>query len=250
VQVLPGGCRVIGSDEGETLTDENCRSRKLISRKCGARQIAQTINEYATGRSPTMVNPQAEEVLYAVSGRGICHIGGIEYKLQAGVGAYIPPAIPYSVENRGPEKLIVVSVCCPEDDQRHIVKESQMGAHGGTDAQRRIVHENDRQAIPVADRRFKLLVDKDVGCERVTQFIGFIPPSKAPFHYHTYEEAIFILEGRGIAHVEGGSCEFGPGTSIYLPVGLRHCLENPGPEAVRLLGVFYPSGSPAVAYEK
>lgn len=31
--------------------------------------------------------------------------------------------------------------------------------------------------------------------------------------------------------------------------GVLHCLENPGPSPIRLLGVFYPSGSPGAAYE-
>ena len=247
---LPGGCRVFDANEGETVTQGNWAYRILICRKNGAKYVAQTISEYGAGRSPALVNPQAEEVLYVVRGSGRCHIAGFAYGLQPAAGVYIPTTAPYSVENPGPEKLVVVSVCCPEDDQRHIVAEAPEIPGTGGEAPRRVVQERDRQPIPVGERRFKLMVDKDLGCQRVTQFIGFIPPSKAPFHYHTYEEAIFILEGAGIVHIEQGSCAFGPGTSIYLPIGLRHCLENPGPTPVRLLGVFYPSGSPGEAYEK
>jgi len=75
-----------------------------------------------------------------------------------------------------------------------------------------------------------------------------IPPGTSPHHYHTYEEAIFILEGHGIVWCDGESCEFSAGTSIYLPIGQRHMLENTGDDNVRLLGVFYPSGSPATRY--
>ena len=114
---------------------------------------------------------------------------------------------------------------------------------------RLVIHEREREAIPSGDRRFKYLVDKDLGCRQVTQFLGYIPLSKAPFHSHTYEEAIYILQGEGVVHTDDGSSEFGPGTSIYLPPGARHCLENPGPGTVRLLGVFYPSGSPATRYD-
>jgi mannose-6-phosphate isomerase-like protein (cupin superfamily) len=203
-----------------------------------------------------------------VRGQGACHLGGFPYGLEPGVGVYVPPNTPYHMENPGPEKLVVVAVCCPEDEQRRIIDRSpeepaaalrpasrdslpstQWSSGQAGQAPRRTVREQERPPIPVADRHFKLLVNEELGCQRVTQFVGFIPPSKAPFHYHTYEEAIYILEGEGIVHVEGGSCAFAPGTSIYLPVGLRHCLENPGPAPVRLLGAFYPSGSPAVAYE-
>jgi mannose-6-phosphate isomerase-like protein (cupin superfamily) len=249
MELLPGGCRVFGAGDGEIVREGIWTSRTVICRKNGAKYITQTINEYGAGRSPCLVNPQGEEVLYVMSGSGLCHIAGFDYDLQPAVGVYIPPGAPYSVENRGPGKLLVVSVCCPEDDQRQIVKEPHANSGGRGEPPGRVVREEDRQLIAVGDRHFKLLVDKDLGCQRVTQFIGFIPLSKAPFHYHTYEEVIFILEGAGIVHVEEASCQFGPGTSIYLPMRLWHCLENPEPASVRLLGVFYPSGSPAAAYE-
>ncbi len=249
MQLLAGGCRVFRPNEGETVQEGNWASRILICKKNGAKYISQTVNEYGPGQSPVLLNPRAEEVLYVVSGTGICRIAGFDYDLQPAVGVYIPPGARYSIENRGPEKLLVVSVCCPEDGQRQILGKlpEDSGARG--EPPPRVVREQDRQQIPVGDRQFKLLVDKDLGCQHVTQFIGFIPTSKAPFHYHTYEEAIFILEGTGIVHMKEESCEFNPGTSIYLPVGVWHCLENPGPASVRLLGVFYPSGSPAAAYE-
>ena len=41
----------------------------------------------------------------------------------------------------------------------------------------------------------------------------------------------------------------GPGSCIYLPRRQVHCVENTGPGELRLLGVFYPAGSPAVRYE-
>lgn len=246
---LPGGCRVFSPDDGLQVTKGNWTSRILISRKSGAKFIAETINEYNIGRSPLVVNPQAEEVLYVVSGSGVCRIAGFDYGLEPGVGVYIPPDTPYGIENHGPTKLTVVAVCCPEDDTRHVGGEVAPTLAVRGEAPCRTVREQDRQPIPVGERRFKLMVNQDLGCQRVTQFIGFIPPSKAPFHCHPYEEAIFILEGAGIVHVEGGTCEFGLATSIYLPIGLRHCLENPSSTPVRLLGAFYPSGSPSQAYE-
>ncbi len=271
MEFLSGGCRVFGPDDGEAVQRGTWNCRTLICRQRGARDIAEMVSEYAAGRSPVTINPGAEEVLYVVSGRGAAHLDGFAYPLEPGVGVYVPPGAPYQVENLGAEKLTLVAVCCPEDEQRRVLDKppeipapalhpasrdslrstlrssGQAGQAGA--GPRRTVREQERPPIPVADRHFKLLVTEDLGCRRVTQFIGFIPPSKAPFHYHTYEEAIYILEGEGIVHVEGASCAFGPGTSIYMPVGLRHCLENPGTEPVRLLGAFYPSGSPAVAYE-
>jgi mannose-6-phosphate isomerase-like protein (cupin superfamily) len=225
----------------------------LVCRKNGARHIAQRVSEYALGCSPAVVNPQAEEVLYVVSGRGTCRVNGFPYDLESRSGIFIPGGAAYSWENLGPENLVLVGVCCPEDDQRHIVENAQPAnpQHSALSPPNLVVREQDREPMRAGkDRKFWLLVDQDRGCRQITQFVGFVPPSKAQFHYHTYEEAIYILEGAGIVHTGNAHCEYGPGTCIFLPVGVRHCLENPGPGPVRLLGVFYPSGSPAAAYEK
>jgi mannose-6-phosphate isomerase-like protein (cupin superfamily) len=39
-----------------------------------------------------------------------------------------------------------------------------------------------------------------------------------------------------------------PGTCIYLPRQVNHSLKNLEATPIRLLGVFHPSGSPAVRY--
>ena len=112
------------------------------------------------------------------------------------------------------------------------------------------MHEDERETIRAGkDRLFRYLIHTDLGCTQITQFAGWIPPSKAPIHYHTYEEGIFILEGHGIVHMDEESCEFSPGSSVYFPIGVRHCVENPGDSTIKLLGAFYPSGSPGAAYE-
>lgn len=246
---LPGGCLVFGPEEGSTERIGTLASRAVLTRALGAKYISQRINRYGPGRSPLVTNPSAEEVHYVVSGSGTCHLGGFDYALGPGTGVFVPPSAPFGVENRGSADLVTVAVCCPEESARQLDERPWPGPQTGG-APDLLVHEEGRREIPVRDRKFRLLVDTEFGCRQVTQFLGFIPPSQAPFHYHTYEEAIHILEGEGTVHVDGGSAPFGPGTNIFLPIGLHHCLENPGTGWVRLLGVFYPSGSPAAAYER
>jgi mannose-6-phosphate isomerase-like protein (cupin superfamily) len=248
---LPGGCWVLGSKEGWAVERGTWLSRQVVTRAQGARFIAQAINEYARGRSPLVTNPTAEEVHYVVRGAGRCRIANFHYEVRPGTGFYVPPSAAFGVENPGPGNLVTVSVCCPQDQQdARRVEEREWLPPAKTGAPSYTVREEEREAILVRDRKFKLMVDTELGCRQVTQFIGFIPPSQAPLHHHTYEEAIYILEGSGILHVEGGSCPFAPGASIFLPIRLRHCLENPGPAWIRLLGFFYPSGSPGAAYER
>ena len=83
----------------------------------------------------------------------------------------------------------------------------------------------------------------------MTQFVGSIPPGRAPDHFHEYEEVLFILRGEGRMWAGTISTPIEFGSCIYLPRKQVHCVENTGAGELRLLGVFYPAGSPAVRYE-
>jgi mannose-6-phosphate isomerase-like protein (cupin superfamily) len=98
--------------------------------------------------------------------------------------------------------------------------------------------------MPTADRWYRVLIDSEV-----TQFVGSIPPGRAPDHFHEYEEVLFILRGEGRMWTEARSTPIEYGSCIYLPRKQVHCVENTGTGELRLLGVFYPAGSPAVRYE-
>jgi len=92
------------------------------------------------------------------------------------------------------------------------------------------------------DREFRVLLSEGL---TVTQFAGLIPPGRAPQHQHSYDEVVHVLAGNGVAHLPAGATGIGPGTSVYLPPHTPHCLENRGPDLLRVLGVFHPAGSPA-----
>ena len=177
MKVLAGGCRVYEAGEGELAAHGPWTARTVMSRASGTTLITQTINDYAVGTAPGVVNPQSEEVLYVVRGAGFCRLDGYAYPLRPGVGMFIPPGSPYSIENRGTETLHTVSACCPEDTGRRI-GDAPVAERGGEPA-RRSVHEDEREAIRAGrDRVFRYLVHTDVGCREVTQFVGWIPKSQ------------------------------------------------------------------------
>ena len=64
------------------------------------------------------------------------------------------------------------------------------------------------------------------GSAQVTQFIGMIPRSKAPEHFHTYEEAICILSGCGEMWAGDSHAPVRPGSVIFLPRKQPHCLHE------------------------
>lgn len=79
------------------------------------------------------------------------------------------------------------------------------------------------------------------GLSRTGVSIVRIPPGKESFVYHAHqceEEWIYILSGRGVAEVDGGEHEVGPGDFMGFPTpSVAHHLRNPGPdELVYLMG--------------
>lgn len=96
------------------------------------------------------------------------------------------------------------------------------------------------------DRRFRVLFGPGRGCAAATQFVGEIPPGRAPEHSHPYDEVVLILAGQGVVHTGGGTVHpLTAGSCVHLPPGQPHCLENTGDEPLMVLGVFHPGGSPA-----
>ncbi|UCG73877.1 MAG: cupin domain-containing protein, partial [Chromatiales bacterium] len=82
----------------------------------------------------------------------------------------------------------------------------------------------------------------------VTQFIGEIPTSRAAHHRHLYEETITILNGEGFLWTDETKTPVRPGDTIFLPRKQHHSLECTTSDGMRLVGVFYPSMSPAINY--
>jgi mannose-6-phosphate isomerase-like protein (cupin superfamily) len=108
----------------------------------------------------------------------------------------------------------------------------------------------DCEVETTGDRKFRVLFGPGRGCATATQFVGEIPPGRAPDHSHPYDEVVLVLEGEGIVHVDGGQHALSPGTCTHLPPGLLHCLENTGSGMLRVLGVFHPADSPAAKLEQ
>ena len=243
METLHGGAAVI-NDGDYTHSEGTRRYRVPVSRQMGAHDIAQSVSIYAPGLAPARRNPVAEEVLYVVSGEGACLIDGHRYRLAPGTAVYVPPASVCQIDSLA--EMLIVSVRCPEDESETV---EAIAALPRDTNPLRTVREADQNAIPTGDRTFKLLINQAMGASRVTQFAGVIPPGRAPMHHHTYEEAIYVVEGEGRVWTESGSADFRAGSSIYLPRGVSHCLENTGTTEIRLLGVFHPSGSPATRYD-
>lgn len=235
--VLKGGCRVSTMHEGTPHVSGSLKVWNQVSKAHGAEAISLRILEFAPGASPNLRNREYDEVLYLLEGSCTIFIDGSAYEVGPETGIYLRPGQTLSVNNTGPDLVRFVSCQSPRLDQPVRSEVSP------------IVKLSDRRALPTADRWYRVLVDDEVGSEQVTQFVGSIPPGRAPDHFHEYEEVLFILRGQGRMWAGETNTPIAPGSCIYLPKRQLHCVENTGEGELRLLGVFYPAGSPAVRYE-
>jgi mannose-6-phosphate isomerase-like protein (cupin superfamily) len=205
-----------------------------IDRSHGSEHLEQYVIRFAPGRSQPRSLAGRQELLYVASGIGTLHVQDQEYELEPGMGAYVVSGESYLVENPGPAELVLVAVAAPQAPSSTV------------DPKRRTVRYADQPPLKAgADREFRYLVNQDVGCLDATQFVGVIPPGRAPMHSHSYDEIVYVIDGEGTLHLGGRETPIGPGSAMHLPPLAEHCLENTGKGSMRVLGVFHPSGDPA-----
>jgi mannose-6-phosphate isomerase-like protein (cupin superfamily) len=233
--------------EGTPHVSGSLRIWNQIGRSSGAEAISLRILEFGPGTSPGLRNRECDEVLYVLEGECTVFVDGNTYEVGPESGVYLRPGQIMSVQNPGTDAVRFVSSQCPEEALSGTVDASLH--HVARPDVPPIVRLSDRRALPTADRWYRVLVDDEIGSEQVTQFVGSIPPGRAPDHFHEYEEVLFILRGEGRMWAGETNTPIAPGSCIYLPKRQLHCVENTGEGELRLLGVFYPAGSPAVRYE-
>lgn len=238
--------------EPEVVLNGTLSRRDIVGRHTGADAISLSIFEFRPGLSPGLSSPVSDHILFRVNTgqprASSCEvvIDGSKYVVAPETGVYVRPGEIMFVANNSTEPVVFVSSRCPEpsnltvvDDVRDVRSER---------LEKRTIALADRRSIPTGDRWYRVLVDDEMGSANATQFVGAIPPGRAPDHFHEYEEVLFILRGKGRMWAGESHAPIAPGSCVYLPRRQVHCVENNSDGELRLLGVFYPAGSPAVRY--
>jgi mannose-6-phosphate isomerase-like protein (cupin superfamily) len=210
----------------------------------------------------------AGELWFVTSGSGTLEAGGQVTAVGPEHGVALPPGAAYRLlAEPAPRRsgvLTVDAVALPGTAAPAPgLAESSAGA--GLLAPR-VTDLRECEAEVTGDRRFRVLFGPGTGYPAATQFVGEIPPGRAPDHRHSYDELVLVLAGEGVVHlvadepsgevrlalasrdaVYPGAAAYPlrPGSCLHLPPGQRHCLENTGTSMLRVLGVFHPGGSPA-----
>lgn len=98
-------------------------------------------------------------------------------------------------------------------------------------------------------RSFQILFGPHNGSTRATLFAGYLPPGRAAWHYHLYDEIVWIPQGPGSLHLRGSENALGPGSAFRLRPREVHVVESSSPDReMTVIGVFTPAGSPSAAY--
>ncbi len=205
-----------------------------LGKHTGFDPLQQSLITLRDGAAFTRHSAEAEEVLFVVEGRGELSVRGETHALEPECGVYLPPGRDYEIQAHTSMRMI--RVCVPDPSP----------GPPSTPTVRRLADE-DAQAATTG-REFRILADPQCGLRSATHFVGEIPPQRAPEHFHTYDEVIYVLTGEGAFHAGEIHEPVGPGSCIQLPSRTVHSLENTGTEPMRVLALFRPAGSPATAY--
>src|SRR5262247_4167006 len=216
---------------------DGARVRTVLATGAGREGLVRRLVEVPGGSRFGGAAGPGGELWFVIAGQGRVSRGtGPARPVRLATGLWLPPGAAYRVAAAGPGPLRLDAVSLPAG--------GRAGAPGDA-AGPRLSELGDCPVEVTGDRRFRVLFGPGYGCDAATQFVGEIPPGRAPLHSHTYDEVVLVLEGEGVLHAAPAEHSIAPGTCIHLPPGQRHCLENTGQGTLRVLGVFHPGGSPA-----
>jgi quercetin dioxygenase-like cupin family protein len=186
----------------------------------------------------TVGDGDADTFVYVTAGTGSLRLGNETRGLAARSAALVLAGEEATVTAEEGIELVVASVGA--DAERH----APMG-------QRQLVtslDDGDAQQA-TGSRSFQILFDATNGSARATLFAGYIPPGRAPWHYHLYDEIVWVPDGPGRLHIGDVTEELGPGSAFRLRPREVHIVENASPDdEMTIIGIFTPAGSPSAAY--
>ena len=243
---LDNGCYVVRVSPGAMQVHGALHIAPVIGAADGATQLSQYAATVERGSSPIMRYPGCDTVLFVRSGSGVVRIADREFRVAAETGVCVKPGEAFQVANDASEPIVMNVTVCPHCDSPEQLDEMPDVFDDAVPDRVQGVDESKQEAM--ADRFFQVLIGDKSHATPVTQFIGEIPQSRAAHHRHLYEETITILSGEGYMWTDETKTPVRPGDTIFLPLKQAHSLECTSPEGMRLIGLFYPSMSPAINY--
>jgi mannose-6-phosphate isomerase-like protein (cupin superfamily) len=239
--VMQGATRLVWDRCGSAAAvAAGVREQATFHADNGCPSLRQRIIHVEPGSTAGFPPATGDDVLYVLSGAGRLRLGADDddHTLMPETGVYVRPGESYEIVADGEQTLELLAVEVPDPPS---------GVAVGTRRVTLQLHDAEAQQA-TANREFRLVVTPEAGCPSVTQFVGSIPVGRAPDHFHTYDEVLYVLSGEGVLHIGDSHEPLAAGACIHLSPELVHSLENVGDEPMQVLGVFRPAGSPSEAY--
>ncbi|NOR18909.1 MAG: cupin domain-containing protein [Xanthomonadales bacterium] len=243
---LEGGCLVTNHTDLEFQQRGPLSWSRVAGPSEGTKKLSQFYFKLEPGSSGNISFEDSELVLYLTAGHCRINIAGRNFQVDKGCGVHIRTGETFSLQNDSDSGVCFTATVCPGSEAFDFLPNCVNNFDDRFPERVIDAQQSERQAT--GDRFYRLLVGPQTGSEKVTQFIGMIPRSKAPEHFHLYEETIYILSGSGHMWAGDTHTPVREGSMIFLPAKQRHCLECTDPAGMLLVGSFYPAGSPAVNY--
>ena len=201
--------------------------------------LALELVEVGSGESLSVHDPERDSLLYVARGSGSLSLDGTTTELTRASAALVLAGEEATIEG---DELELVRVTVGPGTERHAPlgpRETVVPVDPGSAQQ------------ALGSRAFQVLFGPHNGSTRATLFVGFIPPGRSPWHFHLYDEIVFIPQGPGRVH-RAGSQEtepLGAGSAFRLRPREVHIVENASAdEEMTVIGFFTPAGSPSAAY--
>jgi len=188
------------------------------------------------GGSLALGDPDRDSLLFVFDGSGA--LGG-EGALASGSAALVLAGEQVELDAGAAGLGAILATVAPEADR-----------HAPLGPRESLARLDDAEtSAATGSRSFQILFGPHNGSMRATLFVGFVPSGRAPWHYHQYDEIVWIPEGPGRLHLGDEVDELGPGAAFRLRPREVHIVENASADRdLTIVGVFTPAGSPAAAY--
>ena len=243
--LLNGTCYVFSSDLAVMQSRGSLRYCYMVSSELGSLYQTQLLMEVSGEPSPVMSLGSRDVILFIGAGSGTVTISGRTMAVKATDGVYIRPWEAIQLAAASDQTLKVFVLACPLGEISWL---DEMPANFDSQFAERVVSVDPEQRTAMGPRYFQVLVDKRIGSNVITQFIGHIPPSKAAPHRHLYEEAIIVLSGEGYMWTEDKKARVTAGDVIFLPRKQLHSLEATSADGIDVVGVICPGDNPSINY--
>jgi quercetin dioxygenase-like cupin family protein len=193
--------------------------------------------ELASGQTAAIGSAERDSLLYVGAGTGLLSAGLESTPVHSGSAGLVLAGEKGSLAASEDLEAIVVTV------------DGEVDLHAPMGPRELVVTLDEADAQQATGgRSFEILFGPHNGSTRATLFAGFVPPGRAPWHYHLYDEIVWVPAGPGRLHLADGNERLDADAAFRLRPRQVHIVENAGASEMTIIGVFTPAGSPSAAY--